>query len=309
MLHYIKIKNLALIDTVELEFDPGFIAITGETGAGKSVLLGALALLAGNRVDKAVIRQGAETCEVEGSLFFEDTALIDAQLESMGLPVSEEGAVILRRSVLRQKSGRVYINGALATVAALRELGESWIDFHGPGEPQKLFKESFQLAMLDLFARNQESLGTYNELYEQWKTLLQQAESLKQGERLSADEITFIQTQIEQIDQLELSAERIDVLERDFNRLDKAQDLVQAAGQLQEGLLGDTGVLPQLTALARWSEQLVEIASDASVLNHRLKSLIIETEDLASEYGRYTEGTEISEDTAKLIQESMQQWL
>ncbi|HKK19655.1 MAG TPA: AAA family ATPase, partial [Opitutales bacterium] len=149
MLQYIRIKNLALLDEVRLEFEPGFTAVTGETGAGKSVLLGALSLLSGARTDKSLVRQGHEQLEVEAALYFEDAAPIDALLEKAGVPPCEDGVLLLYRSIHRSKMPRVQINGNMATLTQLQSLGESWIDFHGPGEPQKLFQEKRQLDMLD----------------------------------------------------------------------------------------------------------------------------------------------------------------
>ena len=145
MLQYIRIKNLALLDEVTLEFASGFTAVTGETGAGKSVLLGALGLLSGARTDKAMIRQGQDQLEVEAALYFADAQVIDGLLDAAGLPTCEEGVLLLQRSIQRTKIPRIQINGSMATLAQLQELGESWIDFHGPGEPQKLFQEKRQL--------------------------------------------------------------------------------------------------------------------------------------------------------------------
>lgn len=309
MLQYIRIKNLALMDEVALEFDEGFTVVTGETGAGKSVLLGALALLAGNRVDKTIVRKGADACEVEASLYFEKHESVDELLEQLGLPPCDDGTLVLRRMVSRKKSGRVHVNGALATLSALQDLGESWIDFHGPGEPQKLFKERFQLSMLDLFTKNHDKLEHYQKDFKRWRQLLDQAEELKGSERLSDDEIAFMQSQIDSIDSLELSEESLQVLERDFNRLDKARDLVQSAEQMEAGLSGEGGAIDQLSTLTRWAQQLAEIDSDAGVLDSRLNSLIIELEDLAGEYSQLTRSVDFDEETAQSIQERMSSWL
>src|SRR5579884_4139306 len=130
MLQSLRIKNLALLEEVALDFDAGFTAVTGETGAGKSILLGALSLLAGERADKSIIRQGAPACEVEAALFFKDAEAIDAVLARLDLPSCEEGQLILKRSVPREKAPKVTINGGLATLSALQQLGEHWIDFH-----------------------------------------------------------------------------------------------------------------------------------------------------------------------------------
>lgn len=309
MLQYIRIKNLALMDEVELEFDAGLSVVTGETGAGKSVLLGALALLAGNRVDKTIIRKGEAVCEVEASLYCRPDAALHAQMEALGLPPCEEDCLVLRRSVFRQKAGRVQINGALSTLTALQEISECWIDFHGPGEPQKLFKERYQLAMLDLFARNQNLLMAYQLNYERWKQLLSQAEELQGSERLSEDEIAFTQSQIETIDQLELSDEAVLALERDFNRIDQARDIVAASEQLQHGLCGDEGVLSQLMGLVRNSQDLATIDKEGELLHNRFNSLMLELEDLAGEYGQLASNIDFDAETAASIQQRMGQWL
>lgn len=309
MLQFIRIKNLALMDEVALEFDAGFIVVTGETGAGKSVLLGALALLAGNRVDKTIIRKGEDVCEVEASIYCNQDAALHAQLEAFGLPPCEEETLVLRRSVFRHKAGRVQINGALTTLTALQDLSESWIDFHGPGEPQKLFKERYQLAMLDLFARNQTRLAAYQQDFFRWKQLLSQAEELQGSERLSEDEIAFMQSQIKAIDELELSEEGLYALERDFNRIDQARDIVEAAEQVQQGLDGDDGILAQLAGLNRSSQQLAAIDKDGEALHNRLNGLIIEMEDLAGEYGQLASNIDFDADTAAEIQARMGQWL
>src|SRR5436309_15140909 len=103
MLQSLRIRNLALLEAVSLDFEPGFTAVTGETGAGKSILLGALSLLAGERADKTIIRQGAPACEVEASLHFKDSGHIDAVLTELDLPVCEDGTLILKRSLPREK--------------------------------------------------------------------------------------------------------------------------------------------------------------------------------------------------------------
>src|SRR5476649_2632071 len=135
MLQSLRIRNLALLAEVGLEFEAGFTAVTGETGAGKSILLGALSLLSGARADKTVIRQGAPACEVEAALFFADPSRINALLAELELPTCEDGVLLLKRTLSRDKVPKITVNGSLATLAALAGLGEHWIDFHGPGEP------------------------------------------------------------------------------------------------------------------------------------------------------------------------------
>ena len=179
MLQYIRIRNLALLDEVQLEFEPGFTTVTGETGAGKSVLLGALSLLAGARTDKTLIRQAVDELEVEAALYFGDSAELDARLDALGLAPCEEGVLLLNRSIHRSKMPRIQINGRLATLTQLQELGESWIDFHGPGEPQKLFQEKRQLEMLDAYADHEKALANYQDEFSNWRSLLNEIEELQ----------------------------------------------------------------------------------------------------------------------------------
>ena len=130
MLQYLKIQNLALLESVTLELEAGFTSVTGETGAGKSVLLGAVNLLSGARANKEMIRQGAEKLEIEAGLFFSDTKAVNTVLEELGLPMCDEGSLILYRSLDQSKIARIRVNGSLATQSA-KGVGEYWVDFHG----------------------------------------------------------------------------------------------------------------------------------------------------------------------------------
>lgn len=310
MLQFLQIRDLALMDSVSLEFDSGFTAVTGETGAGKSVLLGALALLAGNRAGKTIIRKGADSCEVEATLYFQNPERLNEALLRLELPACDEGELVLRRQVHRSKGGRIQINGALATLGALAELGEYWIDFHGPGEPQKLFHDRYQLEMLDLYARNQGKLKAYGEHYQEWKHLLEEMETLARSERLSEDESAFLQRQVEAVDALELTEESLQELERDFRRLDTARELTAAAVRMQEGLDGEEGMVGQLAPLVRTAQELASIDPEAGGrLASRVEALAIEMEDLASEYGDLARSVDFDEVTALAIQQRMASWL
>src|SRR5215216_345529 len=172
VLQSLRIRNLALLEEVALDFEAGFTAVTGETGAGKSILLGALALLAGERADKTIIRQGAPSCDAEASLFFSDAAKIDSVLGELDLPPCEEGLLIIKRSVPRERAPKITVNGGLASLSALQRLGEHWVDFHGPSEPRRLLKESCQLELLDLFGRARPALEIHQEKYEAWRALV-----------------------------------------------------------------------------------------------------------------------------------------
>src|SRR5690606_19259090 len=154
-----------------------------------------LGLLSGARADKSLIRQGAERCEVEGVLHFADTTIVDRALESLGLPPCDEGALVLSRTVEKTRAAKVRINGQLTTAGNLQALGESWIDFHGPGEPQKLFQERWQLELIDLYAKNASRLATYRKGFQRWKELLAERDRLANTSQLAPDEREFLQIQ------------------------------------------------------------------------------------------------------------------
>lgn len=306
MLEDLRIRNLALLDAVELEFAPGFTAVTGETGAGKSVLLGALSMLAGNRVERSVIRIGAEECVVEALLRPANPGPVDAALEALGLPPCEDGALVLRRSIHRQKGGKAQVNGSLATVGALQRLGEIWVDFHGPGEPQKLFHESNQLALLDVFARNQQALAAYQADFREWRDTLAQMDELRRAGQLSPEEAEFLQGQIDAIDAVEPGDESIDVLERDFNRLGHARELAQQAGQCASAA---RQAAQEASAALKAARALAGIDPEADPLAGRLDALVIEAEDLATEYDALAGGGEFDPQAAEEIHQRMQAWL
>ncbi len=160
MLRWLHIKNLALVDEADLEFSPGFNAVTGETGAGKSVLMGGISLLLGGRFDKSMIRQGTERCEISGEFHPDPAAeepLADL-LEEFGIARSEDSALLVRR-IFTPSGGRIFINSSPATAQILRAVGELLVDVHSPEETFGLMKNSVQLKALDRFAHLEELLG------------------------------------------------------------------------------------------------------------------------------------------------------
>lgn len=308
MLHYIRIKNLALLDEVRLEFEAGFTAVTGETGAGKSVLLGALGLLSGARTDKGMIRQGQDLLEVEAALYFWEADVINHLLDSLGLPQCEEGVLLLHRSIHRSKMPRIQVNGSMATLAQLQALGESWIDFHGPGEPQKLFQERRQLEMLDTFADNTQTLLTYSADYRSWREALRELAGLEKSERLDADEVEFIRKQIKKIDAVDVSEDSIEELERDYARMSGAQELVGLAGDCSAGLVGEQSVDDSLGAVIARLEDLVDLDPDSQGLLDRARSLQIELQDLGEEVGRLAADFDFDPEAIEAATERMNFW-
>jgi DNA repair protein RecN (Recombination protein N) len=309
MLQSLRIRNLALLEEVALDFEAGFTAVTGETGAGKSVLLGALGLLAGERADKTIIRQGAAACEVEASLFFENAGAIDAVLAELDLPGSEEGRIVLKRSVPREKAPKLSVNGSLATLAALQRLGEHWVDFHGPNEPRRLLKDSCQLELLDLFGRTGPALAKYREKYDAWRARRAEREQLANETKLSPEQIDFLKGQLAKLDTLELTAEAIEALERDFSRMSRAQEIVELAQALAGGLTGEEGVQGRFAALLREARQLEQIDAASKALADRLATVAVEVNDLGEEFAALSQQLQFEPEQAEVLGARMNTWL
>jgi DNA repair protein RecN (Recombination protein N) len=308
MIRRLLIRDLALMDRTELELGPGFTVVTGETGAGKSVLLGALSLLAGNRAAKTIVRKGAEECVVEAELEVGDDQRFDEVLKGLDLPSCEDDLLILKRSVHATKSGRISINGGAATLSQLQQLGELWIDFHGPGEPQKLMRVETQLEMLDLHAGLGASLATYRAGWRQRGDLLREAEEAATAERLSEDEEAFLRSQLGKLDSLDLTDEAVAKLERDHARSSRAQELALLLGQLEAGF-GSEGLGEVLPKLLKASDDVARIDQDAQTLRDRIISLASEAEDIRADFARLGRGLSSDDELAAGLDQKMNLWL
>ena len=308
MIRRLQIRDLALMDRTELELGSGFTVVTGETGAGKSVLLGALSLLAGNRAAKTIVRKGAEECSVEAELETDGDKRFDEVLKSLDLPACDDGLLILKRSVHATKAGRISINGGSATLTQLQQLGELWIDFHGPGEPQKLMRAETQLEMLDLHASLASALATYRTGWRLRNDLLREAAEAATAERLSEDEATFLRSQLDKLDSLDLSEEAITKLERDHARSSRAQELAALLGQLESGL-GSDGLGEVLPKLLKAGDDIARIDADAEALRDRLNSLAAEAEDIRADFARLGRGLSADDESAAELEGKMNLWL
>ncbi|MCH8474356.1 MAG: DNA repair protein RecN [Opitutales bacterium] len=309
MLQFLKIENLALIDRVEMEFAPGFITVTGETGAGKSILLGALRLLSGGRVDKSVIRSGAERCALEAELFFTDPAPVDALLESCGLPPCEEGRLLLKRIIPREKAPRIMVNESLTTLGQLQKIGEYWIDFHGPDDPQRLFAAETQRGLLDLYAGHEDGVEAFRQKVRQWQNLREERESLANEKGLSPEEQEYLRDQLLKFETLELTPEGIETLESHYQKVSNARELMECAGRLSNGMQGEGGVADQLAEVYRIGQEMVELDPAQESLVERLKSLMIECQDLGRDVAGLENDFDFSSGELEEAQEKMNTWM
>ena len=309
MLEFVKIDNLALMDRECVEFSEGFTVFTGETGAGKSVLLGALALLAGNRAGREVVGARGDSCTVQGQISFADTSEVDAFLAEHSLPPCEDGALVLSRSIFKTKSARAAVNGTATTLSVLAKLGQMWVDFHGANEPQKLFSEKNQLSMLDSFAHNDELTSAYLRVFAQYKKLRGEIETLRNSKKLSPDELEFLRKRISEIEKLNPTEESIAELETLSKTAEMAGEIVEKASEISALLLSEDGAAGSIASANRLAQHLARAGENADALRVRLEQVSVEVADIAQEYERLARGCNMSAAAIENVRSRMSTWL
>ena len=309
MIEYLRIENLALLERAEIDFTEGFTAVTGETGAGKSVLLGALAMLSGARCGKEAVGGHSDTCRVEAVLHFKDTSKIDRLLESSGLPPCEDGTLLVSRVVGISKPSRAFVNSSPAPLSFLSKLGGYWIDFHGPGEPQKLFSRKNQLEMLDTFAGDSQLLEEYMRIYSERRQMLSNIESLSQTKSLGEDEIEFLRSRIAAIDAVNPTEESIAELEEKSKLAEAASDIVEKSSAVAEAIDGDGGILEKLAAASKFASEISRFSAAAESLSERLRGVGLELADISSEYGNLARSSNMDEAQIETVRRKMTDWL
>ena len=309
MIEYLRIENLALLERAEIDFTEGFTAVTGETGAGKSVLLGALAMLSGARCGKEAVGGHSDTCRVEAVLRFKDTSKIERLLESSGLPPCEDGTLLISRVVGISKPSRAFVNSSPAPLSFLSKLGGYWIDFHGPGEPQKLFSRKNQLEMLDTFAGDSQLLEEYMRIYSERRQMLSNIESLSQTKSLGEDEIEFLRSRIAAIDAVNPTEESIAELEEKSKLAEAASDIVEKSSAVAEAIDGDGGILEKLAAASKFASEISRFSAAAESLSERLRGVGLELADISSEYGNLARSSNMDEAQIETVRRKMTDWL
>lgn len=222
MLRSLYIQNYALIEKLDISFSSGFSVITGETGAGKSIILGAIGLLLGQRADVKAIRVGASKCIIEARF---DISAYGMQpfFEENELEYEEE--CLLRREVSASGKSRAFINDTPASLAQMKELGEQLIDVHSQHQNLLLNKEGFQLNVLDILSHNEEALSAYQHIFGAWKQAQQDLEALVARANQDKSDEDYIRFQLEQLEEAHLSAGEQEELEQEADTLSHAEEI------------------------------------------------------------------------------------
>lgn len=292
MLRSLYIQNYALIEKLDIRFETGFSVITGETGAGKSIILGAIGLLLGQRADVKAIRQGASKCIIEAR--FDISAYgMQSFFDENELEYEEE--CILRREVQASGKSRAFINDTPASLAQMKELGEQLVDVHSQHQNLLLNKEGFQLNVLDILAHNEDILADYRQAYTDWKLLEKELDELTvRAEQSKADE-DYIRFQLEQLEEAHLAEGEQEELEQESETLSHAEEIKAGLYRIGQAFSADEGgLLPVLKESAAMLSSLQKVYQPATELAGRMHSTYIELKDIIDEISTQSEDIEFN---------------
>ncbi|MBR6021569.1 MAG: AAA family ATPase, partial [Kiritimatiellae bacterium] len=273
MLTLLHVKNLALVEDASIEFGPGLNVVTGETGAGKSLLIGALYLLLGERASPASVRSGAPQALVEARFALADPAPVDALLADAGLDPCIDGELLLRRVVRASGGGQAYVNDAPVTLPLLKRLGAHLVDLHGPHDHQSLFHPSAQLALLDAYAGLSAPLAGYAAAYAERQSWLDRLEELSGPDDGLADQIDLLSWRVREIDEVAPSADDEAQVRAEHETLGHLQRVLELGQTVVQAVSeSDASALATLAPALKAAEELSRLLPDAAEWSSALHS-------------------------------------
>ncbi|MGD0087995.1 MAG: DNA repair protein RecN, partial [Verrucomicrobiota bacterium] len=302
MLTTLRIKNLALVTDLTLELQPGCNVITGETGAGKSIIIGALDLVLGERADRTLIRSGEESCSVEA--VFDVTGLrtpLKKFLEENGLEPCEENQLVLKRTFSASGTNRQFVNGSPTTLNTLAAMGEWLVDLHGPHDHQSLLHPAKQLLILDAFGRLEKDREAFGELVRRRATLAAEKSALIVDEKTYAQQLDLLRFQVREIDAARLQPGEDGQVELEFNRASNAAKLLQLSQAAIDTLSeSEDSLLTQAGAVGRALQELQRVDPGAATLAALHAQALGTLRELQTGLSRYAEKVDV--DPARLAE-------
>lgn len=303
MLQGLSIRNYALIDTLDIQFSQELNILTGETGAGKSIILGALSLLLGQRAESKYFYNQEKKCIIEGS-FKIDAYQLKSFFEQIDVDYHPE--TVLRREISADGKTRAFINDSPVTVATLKQVGERLIDIHSQHATLAINTEGFQLLVLDTLCKQPTLVSSYRETYSKYKQLakkLRDAEEAFEQAKLAQD---YIQYQFNELEQAQLQADEQEQLEQELKVLSHAEEIKKSVGSatflLNDGERASTLQLKEALSLIQSVEKF---SPDLHALTERLRSSFIELKDIALELERLAEQTNTNQNRTQIISERL----
>lgn len=304
MLKQLYIKNFTLIDELNIQMHPGFSVITGETGAGKSIILGAIGLLLGNRADSKSIKAGRERCVIEAHF---DLSKYDMQQFFTDNDIDEDlSDTIIRRELTAAGKSRAFINDTPVSLTKMRELGEQLVDIHSQHQNLLLQKEDFQLNVVDIIAQDEKQRKNYEAAYNQYKQANQKLNALKAEIEKNRENVDFLRFQFKELDEAQLQNGEQEELEQEYEMLSHSEDIKTALYQADNHLSGDDGNI--IERLKQASEQLANIKDvypEVTELLERIDSSYIELKDIAQEINGLTDHVEFDPARLETINERL----
>ncbi|MEX1110701.1 MAG: DNA repair protein RecN [Chthoniobacterales bacterium] len=301
----LRIRNLALVEDLTWQPGAGLVAITGETGAGKSLLIGALQLLLGERADKSLIRSGAESCTVEAVFDCGETRDLDAWLEDCGAEPCADGQLLLKRTLSATGAGRQFVNGSACTLAVLKELGDRLVDLHGPHDHQSLFSREAQTRVLDAYAGAAGSAADFAAAHREQGRLAGEVERLRALEQDAAMRREMLAHAAKEISEAKLRAGEEDEVMTRLRAAGNSQRLLELSGQLESGLGsdGEGGARAALAEVVRAARELARLDESALALLESLEEVAGRLGDVESDVRRYAERIDADPATLRELEE------
>ena len=284
MLKHLYIKNFALIDILDIDLYPGFSVITGETGAGKSIVLGAIGLLLGQRADLKTLKQGAERCVIEAHF---DLSRYDMKdfFDENDIEYDANDCIIRRELTAAGKS-RAFINDTPVQLSMLKELGERLVDVHSQHQNLLLNKQDFQMSVLDIIADDAKELANYKASYDAYHQAANELEALKEEIERNRQNVDFLQFQYQELEGARLNIGEQEELEQKSDTMTHAEDIKSALYTADNALQADeTGIVSQLRSALNAMKGISRVFSEAEELATRMDSTYIELKDIAQEVG------------------------
>lgn len=303
MLKKLDIRNFTLIDHLEMALYPGFSVITGETGAGKSIVIGAIGLLLGNRADAKQVKRGCDKCIIEAtfdlSIYHSD--VLKDFFEDNDLDYEPEEC-LLRREVNANGKSRAFINDTPVTLALMRELGEQLIDVHSQHQNLLLSKEDFQLNVVDIIARDRQQLADYRAAFAEYRSAQRRLEELRDQIATSRDNEDFLRFQQKELSEANLASGEQEQLEQEAELMSHAEDIKRALHEADYGLSGDdTGIVNLTRSIAAQLRSVADVYPEAQELAERLESCFVELKDISQEIASKVDDVEYDPQRFNLI--------
>lgn len=303
MLKKLDIRNFTLIDHLEMALYPGFSVITGETGAGKSIVIGAIGLLLGNRADAKQVKRGCDKCIIEAtfdlSIYHSD--VLKDFFEDNDLDYEPEEC-LLRREVNANGKSRAFINDTPVTLALMRELGEQLIDVHSQHQNLLLSKEDFQLNVVDIIARDRQQLADYRSAFAEYRSAQRRLEELREQITTSRDNEDFLRFQQKELSEANLASGEQEQLEQEAELMSHAEDIKRALHEADYGLSGDdTGIVNLTRSIAAQLRSVADVYPEAQELAERLDGCFVELKDISQEIASKVDDVEYDPQRFNLI--------